>query len=174
MAKKKVSKAAKKSKPAAKAPKKKSVKAKGPKKSVSKPKSAAKTAPKKAQGKKAKTALLNPKAIFASKPKSAKTISVDFSPLRDFVLIERSPEIERTAGGLYIPSTAAEKPMLGRVLSVGPGAVDKKGRKRPLDVKVGDQVLFGKYAGTEIQIDGASFLVLRENDILGVSSEEAN
>ncbi|MBX9766142.1 MAG: co-chaperone GroES [Bdellovibrionales bacterium] len=163
------------------------MKAKAPKKTAAKAKAApkAKTSAKKTQGKKvstpvkslfqkAKTALLNPSTIFTNKTKSQKSVSVEFSPLRDFVLIERSPEIERTAGGLYIPGTASEKPMLGRVLSVGPGAVDKKGRKRPLDVKVGDQVLFGKYAGTEIQIDGASFLVLRENDILGVSSEEAN
>ena len=157
-------------KPAKKA--KSGTKKTAPKKGIPKKAAAKKSAGKKT-GKtlKPKVSSVPQKLPAKSNARPKSTASVEFSPLRDFVLVQRLQEAEKTAGGLYIPATALEKPMLGKVLSVGPGAIDKKGRKRPMDVKAGDQVLFGKYAGTEIQIGGENFLVLRETDILGVSNE---
>lgn len=138
-------------------------------KSGSKSKTSVKKTPKKTTARMAPKSK-SPAAVKVSK-QSPKSAMVGFRPLRDFVLVRRLVEAEKTAGGLYIPATALEKPMVGKVLSVGSGAVDKKGRKRPMDVKAGDQVLFGKYSGTEIQMGGENFLVLRETDILGISSE---
>lgn len=89
-------------------------------------------------------------------------------PLRDRVLLRRSQEEERTAGGIIIPDTAKEKPMQAEVLAVGPGARDDKGKVTPLDVEPGDRVLIGKWAGTEVTIDGEELLIVGESDIMGV------
>ena len=89
-------------------------------------------------------------------------------PLFDRVLIERTEEPSKTASGLFLPETAKEKPAEGRILAIGNGRISEKGEIKPLTVKVGDRVLFGKYAGTEIKVDGADRLILREDDILGI------
>jgi chaperonin GroES len=89
-------------------------------------------------------------------------------PLHDRVLVKRMNEEERSKGGIIIPDTAKEKPIQGEVIAVGTGRVADDGKVRPLDVKKGDKILFGKYAGTEIKIDGDEFLMMREEDILGV------
>jgi len=89
-------------------------------------------------------------------------------PLHDRVLVKRFNEEERSKGGIIIPDTAKEKPVQGEVVAVGQGRTTEDGKIRPLDVKKGDRVLFGKYAGTEIKIDGEDFLMMREEDILGV------
>lgn len=89
-------------------------------------------------------------------------------PLHDRVLVKRHNEEERSKGGIIIPDTAKEKPVQGEIIAVGTGRVTEDGKIRPLDVKKGDRVLFGKYAGTEIKIDGDDFLMMREEDILGV------
>jgi chaperonin GroES len=89
-------------------------------------------------------------------------------PLQDRVIVKRVDEEEKTKGGIIIPDTAKEKPQEGKVVAVGKGKVDDDGKVRPLDVKAGDRILFGKYAGTEIKIDGEEHLILREDDILGV------
>jgi len=89
-------------------------------------------------------------------------------PLQDRVLIRRVAEEEKTRGGIIIPDTAKEKPAEGEVISVGNGKTDDKGKLRPLQVKKGDRVLFGKYSGNEIKLDGVDHLILREEDILGV------
>lgn len=89
-------------------------------------------------------------------------------PLHDRVLVKRFSEDERTKGGIFIPDTAKEKPIQGEIIAVGTGRVSEDGKIRPLDVKKGDRVLFGKYAGTEIKIEGDEFLMMREEDILGV------
>jgi chaperonin GroES len=91
-----------------------------------------------------------------------------FRPLHDRVLVRRVEAEETTPGGIIIPDTAKEKPVEGEVLAVGPGARDDSGRIVPLDVKVGDRVLFGKWAGTDVIIDGEDRLILKESDILGV------
>ena len=93
---------------------------------------------------------------------------MSFRPLHDRVLVRRVEESEKTAGGIIIPDTAKEKPMEGLVLAVGPGASDEKGKIVPLDVKIGDRVLFGKWSGTEIRIDGEELLIMKESDIMGV------
>jgi chaperonin GroES len=89
-------------------------------------------------------------------------------PLQDRVLIRRVPEEEKTKGGIIIPDTAKEKPAEGEVIAAGNGKLDDKGTLRPLQVKKGDRVLFGKYSGSDIKIDGVDHLILREDDILGV------
>lgn len=89
-------------------------------------------------------------------------------PLQDRVLIKRVAEEEKTKGGIIIPDTAKEKPVEGKVVAVGSGRVDKEGKVRPLDVKKGDRILFGKYSGTEVQLDGEEHLIMREEDILAV------
>ena len=91
-----------------------------------------------------------------------------FRPLQDRVLIRRLEGEEKTAGGIIIPDTAKEKPMQGEVVSVGPGARDENGKLQPLDVKAGDRVLFGKWSGTEVRIDGEDLLIMKESDIMGV------
>jgi chaperonin GroES len=91
-----------------------------------------------------------------------------FRPLHDRVVVRRIDAEERSAGGIIIPDTAREKPGQGKVLAVGPGARDETGRLVPLDVKAGDTVLFGKWSGTEVRIDGEDLLVMKEGDILGV------
>ena len=89
-------------------------------------------------------------------------------PLQDRVIVKRVEEEGKTKGGIIIPDTAKEKPMEGKVIAVGKGKVLEDGKIHPLDVKVGDRVLFGKYSGTEVKIDGEEHLIMREDDILGV------
>lgn len=89
-------------------------------------------------------------------------------PLHDRVIIKRLEEERTTAGGIVIPDSATEKPMRGEVLAVGPGKATDDGQVRPLQVKVGDTILFGKYAGTEVKIDGDEVVVMREEDIMGI------
>ena len=89
-------------------------------------------------------------------------------PLHDRVIVERVEEEQKTAGGIIIPDTAKEKPQEGKVIAVGPGRSDKDGKLIPMDVKKGDRILFGKYSGTEIKIDGTEYLIMRVDDILGV------
>jgi chaperonin GroES len=90
------------------------------------------------------------------------------TPLRDRLLVKRIEEQEKTKGGLVIPDTAREKPLEGSVIAVGKGKVDEDGNLRPLDVHKGDRVLFGKYTGTEIQLEGDEHLIIREDDVLAV------
>jgi len=89
-------------------------------------------------------------------------------PLQDRVIVKRVDEEEKTSGGIIIPDTAKEKPMEGEVVAVGGGKILDNGTKVPMDVKAGDRVLFGKYAGTEVKIDGVEHLIMREDDILGI------
>jgi chaperonin GroES len=89
-------------------------------------------------------------------------------PLQDRILVKRIEEEEKTKGGIIIPDTAKEKPQEGRVVAVGKGKVAEDGTVTPLDVKKGDKVLFGKYAGTEVNLDGEEHLIIREDDVLGV------
>lgn len=89
-------------------------------------------------------------------------------PLRDRVLVLRVEEEQRTTGGILIPDTAKEKPQEGRVVAVGPGRVTDNGKEIPIEVKEDDRILFGKYAGNEIQIDGVEHIIMREDDILGI------
>ncbi len=91
-----------------------------------------------------------------------------FRPLHDRVLIRRLDSEEKTAGGIIIPDTAKEKPMEGEVIAVGPGARDDSGKVTALDVAVGDTVLFGKWSGTEVKIDGDDLLIMKESDIMGI------
>ena len=93
---------------------------------------------------------------------------MNFRPLHDRVVVRRLEEDEKTAGGIIIPDTAKEKPMQGKVLAVGPGERDEKGKLTPLDVKAGDQIIFGKWSGTEVKIDGEELLIMKESDIMGV------
>ena len=91
-----------------------------------------------------------------------------FRPLHDRVVVKRLGEEEKTAGGIIIPDTAQEKPMEGEVIAVGPGERSDDGKLTPLDVKAGDRILFGKWSGTEVKIDGDELLIMKESDILGV------
>mgnify|MGYP002780019288 CR=1 FL=1 len=91
-----------------------------------------------------------------------------FRPLHDRVVVRRIDAEQKTAGGIIIPDTAKEKPQQGEVVAVGPGARDEQGKLVPLDVKAGDKVLFGKWSGTEVKIDGEELLIMKESDILGV------
>src|SRR3990170_6238063 len=97
-----------------------------------------------------------------------------FRPLHDRVVVRRIEEDDRTRGGIIIPDTAKEKPQQGEIVAVGPGARDEKGQVQPLDVKAGDRVLFGKWSGTEVKIDGEDLLIMKESDILGVLEGKAN
>ena len=91
-----------------------------------------------------------------------------FRPLHDRVVVERMESEQKTAGGIIIPDTAQEKPMQGKVIAAGAGARDEAGKIQPLDVKAGDTVLFGKWSGTEVKIDGQEYLIMKESDIMGV------
>ena len=91
-----------------------------------------------------------------------------FRPQHDRVVVRRIDAEEKSAGGIIIPDTAKEKPQQGEVVAVGPGARDEQGRLTPLDVKAGDTVLFGKWSGTEVKIDGEDLLIMKESDIMGV------
>ena len=94
-------------------------------------------------------------------------------PLHDRVVIKRIEEKEQIVGGLYVPDTAREKPQQGEVIAVGDGRILEDGTRVPVDLRVGDQVLFGKYSGTEVTIDGEEYLIMRESDVFGVVGEAA-
>jgi Co-chaperonin GroES (HSP10) len=94
--------------------------------------------------------------------------STNFRPLHDRVVVKRVESEEKTKGGIIIPDTAKEKPAEGEVIAVGPGARDENGKQIALDVKVGDRVLFGKWSGTEVKLDGVDLLIMKESDIMGV------
>lgn len=89
-------------------------------------------------------------------------------PLHDRILVKRTAEDEKTAGGLFIPDSAKEKPQRGEIVAAGKGRITEDGKTLPLEVRVGDKILFSKYAGTEIKLDGTEFLMMREEDVLGV------
>ena len=91
-----------------------------------------------------------------------------FRPLHDRVLVQREDSEEKTAGGIIIPDTAKEKPMQGKIVAVGSGTRDENGKITPLDVKEGDKILFGKWSGTEIKLDGTDYLIMKESDIMGI------
>ena len=95
-----------------------------------------------------------------------------FRPLHDRVVVKRIDAEEKSAGGIIIPDTAKEKPSQGEVIAVGPGGRDETGKLTPLDVKAGDRVLFGKWSGTEVKIDGVEYLIMKESDIMGVLDAE--
>ena len=89
-------------------------------------------------------------------------------PLQDRILVKRIEEEIKTAGGIYIPDTAKEKPQMGQIVSVGNGKKTEDGKVIPVDVKAGDRILFGKYSGTEVKVEGEEYLIMREDDILGI------
>ena len=89
-------------------------------------------------------------------------------PVQDKVIVQKLEPEEKTSGGIVLPDTAKEKPQEGKVIAVGPGAVDDKGQRKPIDVKEGDRVLFAKYSGTEVKIDGEEYLILSDRDILAI------
>ncbi len=99
---------------------------------------------------------------------TATPAKMNLRPLADRVIIKKLEAEEKTPGGIVLPDTAKEKPQNGEVLAVGPGKVDEKGNRQPMELKVGDKVLFAKYSGTEVKIDGVEYLILAERDILAV------
>ena len=99
-------------------------------------------------------------------------MSVNFKPLADRVLVEPAPAEQKTASGIIIPDTAKEKPSEGKVIAVGPGAKTEDGKILPMEVKVGDLVLFGKWSGTEVKIDGVEYSIMKESDIMGIMSKK--
>ena len=96
---------------------------------------------------------------------------MNFRPLHDRVVVRRLNAEERTTGGIIIPDTAQEKPMQGEVIAVGPGARNEQGQLVALDVKAGDRILFGKWSGTEVKLDGEELLIMKESDIMGITEE---
>ncbi|MGE0662889.1 MAG: co-chaperone GroES, partial [Hyphomonadaceae bacterium] len=96
----------------------------------------------------------------------------NFRPLHDRVVVKRVKEEEKTKGGIIIPETAQEKPQEGEVIAVGPGGRDEDGERIAMDVKVGDRILFGKWSGTEVKIDGEELLIMKESDIMGVIEQK--
>jgi chaperonin GroES len=94
-----------------------------------------------------------------------------FRPLHDRVVLTKIDADEKTTGGIIIPDTAKEKPQEGRVVAVGPGGRDENGKLTPIDIKVGDRALFGKWSGTEVKIDGIEYLIMKESDVMGVLTE---
>ena len=96
-----------------------------------------------------------------------------FRPLHDRVVVKRVEEEGKTKGGIIIPDTAKEKPMEGEIVSVGPGARDESGKLVPPDVKAGDRILFGKWSGTEVKIDGEDYLIMKESDVMGIVEGKA-
>ena len=95
-----------------------------------------------------------------------------FRPLHDRVVVKRIEAEEKSKGGIIIPDTAKEKPQQGEVITVGPGGRDETGKLIPIDVKAGDRVLFGKWSGTEVKLDGVEYLIMKESDIMGVLTDE--
>jgi chaperonin GroES len=108
--------------------------------------------------------------IFTAAKRKEDTMK--FRPLHDRVVVKRIEAEEKTAGGIIIPDTAKEKPQQGEIVAVGPGGRDESGKLIPIDVKAGDRVLFGKWSGTEVKIDGVEYLIMKESDIMGVLVEE--
>ena len=104
--------------------------------------------------------------------KELREIPMKFRPLHDRVVVKRIDAEEKSAGGIIIPDTAKEKPSQGEVTAVGPGGRDEAGKLIPIDLKVGDRVLFGKWSGTEVKIDGVELLIMKESDIMGVLDEQ--
>lgn len=163
------------SKPASKSSAKKSL-AKTPAKSAAKPvksatslaKSPAKAPVTKSLSKSSASSAAS--FVKAAAPKSSAKSDLKFTPLDDRILIERMLAPEKTAGGLYIPDSAQEKPTVGKVVAVGRGHRDAKGRTRPCDVKIGDSVLFSAWSGSEIEVSGVKYVLLRETDLLGVTT----
>ncbi len=98
---------------------------------------------------------------------------MNFRPLHDRIVVRRIEAEEKTKGGIIIPDTAKEKPQEGEVISVGPGTLNDKGELRPLDVKAGDRILFGKWSGTEVRLEGEELLIMKESDIMGVLEGQA-
>ena len=98
---------------------------------------------------------------------------MNFRPLHDRVVVRRVEEDTKTKGGIIIPDTAQEKPMQGEVIAVGAGARDENGKLQPLDVKAGDHVLFGKWSGTEVKLDGVEYLIMKESDIMGIIEKKS-
>src|SRR5690349_19335959 len=98
---------------------------------------------------------------------------MNFRPLHDRVLVRRVEQDEKTAGGIIIPDTAKEKPQEGEIIAVGPGARNEKGELVPLDVQVGDRVLFGKWSGTEVKIEGEELMIMKESDLMGILEGKA-
>ncbi|RUW65293.1 MULTISPECIES: co-chaperone GroES [unclassified Mesorhizobium] len=96
-----------------------------------------------------------------------------FRPLHDRILVRRIEADEKTAGGIIIPDTAKEKPQEGEVIAIGPGSRDESGKLTPLDVKAGDRILFGKWSGTEIKLNGEDLLIMKESDVMGVIENAA-
>jgi chaperonin GroES len=113
-------------------------------------------------------------AQIQNQPLENEVEAMKFRPLHDRVVVRRIEEETKTAGGIIIPDTAKEKPMQGEVIAVGPGGREESGRIVPLDVKRGDRVLFGKWSGTEVKIDGEDLLIMKESDILGVIEGKAS
>jgi chaperonin GroES len=112
--------------------------------------------------------------LFLKKLQSSQALMEDtmkFRPLHDRVVVKRIEAEEKSAGGIIIPDTAKEKPSQGEVVGVGPGGRDESGKLIPIDLKVGDRVLFGKWSGTEVKIDGEELLIMKESDIMGVIDE---
>tara|TARA_Y100001968_G_scaffold279179_1_gene274954 strand:+ start:59 stop:379 length:321 start_codon:yes stop_codon:yes gene_type:complete len=101
-------------------------------------------------------------------------MGMNFRPLHDRVVVKRIDEEEKTAGGIIIPDTAKEKPMQGKIVAVGPGKRSDSGELSPLDVKAGDTVIFGKWSGTEVTIDGQDLLIMNESDIMGILDKGAS
>ena len=97
-----------------------------------------------------------------------------FRPLHDRVLVQRMEEETRTAGGIIIPDTAKEKPMEGTIVAVGSGARDESGKLNPLDVQIGDKVLFGKWSGNEVKMDGQDYIIMKESDIMGIIEQTSS
>jgi chaperonin GroES len=106
--------------------------------------------------------------LVVNKKTKAGVIAMKFRPLRDRVVIRRVDPEGKTVGGIIIPDTAQEKPMEGEIVAVGPGARDDKGALVPIDVKPGDRILFGKWSGSEIKLDGKDLLIMGESDVMGV------
>jgi chaperonin GroES len=102
------------------------------------------------------------------------TKPMKFRPLHDRVVVRRVRSEEKTAGGIIIPDTAQEKPQEGEIIAVGPGARDETGKLVPLDVKNGDRILFGKWSGTEVKIDGEDLLIMKESDVMGIIEGKAS
>ena len=100
-------------------------------------------------------------------------MATNIKPLHDRVIVRRIEESDKTAGGLFIPDSAKEKPQEGEVIAVGPGARDESGKLVELDVKVGDRILFGKWSGTEIKLNGEDLLIMKESDVMGVIEQTA-
>jgi chaperonin GroES len=111
--------------------------------------------------------------LIAESQPGFEEVLMKFRPLHDRVLIKRVAEEEKSKGGIIIPDTAKEKPMEGEVVAAGPGARGEDGKIQPMDVKAGDRVLFGKWSGTEVKLDGEEMIIMKESDIMGVISHAA-